>query len=84
MNWSDLELALMDLLVIITMQLLHDFRSHPAGATSYVTSTRVENENDIRIKNNDMQINGYRHSPARGPNKCISCSLSISSIKHAG
>jgi hypothetical protein len=37
----DLELVVMDLLVIVTMQVLHDFRSHPGDARNYVRSTQA-------------------------------------------
>lgn len=54
----------MYLLVIITMQLLHDFRSHPEDARDNVTSIEGSFKQRMKItlhnKNNDTQINRYK------------------------
>jgi hypothetical protein len=85
---TQLQALVMYLLVIITMQLLHDFRSHPDDARDNVTSVEGSFKRRMKItlhiQNNDMQINRYKYSPARRPYKCISCSLPISSIEHTG
>ena len=78
----------MYLLVIITMQLLHDFRSHPGDARDYVRSTvcsfKQRMKMTLHTKIMKYKLIGRKYSPARRPYKCISCPLPISSIEHAG